>query len=506
MNRFLLSFTLFLLLITLSNTKSQKSAISTSKIVLESTNSWPRDITVDHIAPPFHRENSRVKSLWHTHFVAPVVEENYKRNIQSKNLYPADFGADPTGKTDSSAAFQQVIAALISFAGNNKLATNNADVGGAKIDLDGGTYLLNAPISFPRGYGNFVISGGTLIASSTFPAGRCLLETGPGCSGHDTNCNQFVQFTNLHVVGSDRASSGICVNSGTQINVGPHILVTGFVNVGIVVNGGFEVQVRENWIGQYYWTDGKLSTGNSTGIAILGNDHYITNNIIYSANVGVEVTGAANIITGVHTWNKELKYGGIGILFSTSTAEYTQNRVVDSYLDSNSIVTYSPEHLVISDCFFLASANVVIAAYPGKTTINGLSITQNEFDAYGFTNDTIVLDERQAKFTSIQDLFIYDNMIGNGQLTSRASRASAKLTLSNSTQWTFDFSKRLLFPFITRAQYSVSWQGTQFAQHYVEIPTTGTTVTVHADKPMTGTVYIDVDQNNLSSDCSQTCS
>ena len=40
-----------------------------------------------------------------------------------------------------------------------------------------------------------------------------------------------------------------------------------------------------------------------TGIGIYGNDHYVSNVIVYSARVGVELSGAANILQGVHTWN-----------------------------------------------------------------------------------------------------------------------------------------------------------------------------------------------------------
>jgi hypothetical protein len=33
-----------------------------------------------------------------------------------------------------------------------------------------------------------------------------------------------------------------------------------------------------------------------------GNDHYVTNTIVFSSKIGVAVYGAANILTGVHTW------------------------------------------------------------------------------------------------------------------------------------------------------------------------------------------------------------
>ena len=69
-----------------------------------------------------------------------------------------------------------------------------------------------------------------------------------------------------------------------------------------------------------------------TGIAVRGNDHYVSNSIVFSALVGVELTGAANILQvrdlspgfhsiglkslacvgwqGVHTWNCATGNGG----------------------------------------------------------------------------------------------------------------------------------------------------------------------------------------------------
>ena len=47
----------------------------------------------------------------------------------------------------------------------------------------------------------------------------------------------------------------------------------------------------------------------SQGISIEGNDHYVSNTIVFSARVGVLLTGAANILNGVHTWNCETSNG-----------------------------------------------------------------------------------------------------------------------------------------------------------------------------------------------------
>ena len=89
---------------------------------------------------------------------------------QGPRVVPSDFGADPTGATDSTAAFAQAMAALLTARGpRHTMADNNTDLGGATLDLSGGTYLISAPLVIPGGNGNLHIVDGTLRASPTFP-------------------------------------------------------------------------------------------------------------------------------------------------------------------------------------------------------------------------------------------------------------------------------------------------------------------------------------------------
>ncbi|KAJ4732722.1 Pectin lyase-like superfamily protein [Rhynchospora pubera] len=68
-----------------------------------------------------------------------------------------------------------------------------------------------------------------------------------------------------------------------------------------------------------------------SGIAISldGNDHAVTDVAIFSAEVG------ANILTGVHCYNKATGFGGVGILGKASCA---QTRIDNCYMDYNSIL------------------------------------------------------------------------------------------------------------------------------------------------------------------------
>jgi hypothetical protein len=62
--------------------------------------------------------------------------------------------------------------------------------------------------------------------------------------------------------------------------------------------------IHETWLGEYRYSDPKSHLANltATGISIDGNDHFVTNTIVFSAKIGVGVYGAANLLTGVHTW------------------------------------------------------------------------------------------------------------------------------------------------------------------------------------------------------------
>ena len=79
------------------------------------------------------------------------------------------FGADPTGKNDSTSAIQNAIEA----AANISSSPGRPSVigsGGVTVDLVGGTYLISAPLTFHGWrYAGIVFRGGSLVASDAFP-------------------------------------------------------------------------------------------------------------------------------------------------------------------------------------------------------------------------------------------------------------------------------------------------------------------------------------------------
>lgn len=69
------------------------------------------------------------------------------------------YGADPTGKSDSTNAILKAMEEAFEGPVHGVLIEGINDLGGAKIDLEGGSYLISRPLRFPSaGAGNLVVS------------------------------------------------------------------------------------------------------------------------------------------------------------------------------------------------------------------------------------------------------------------------------------------------------------------------------------------------------------
>lgn len=66
------------------------------------------------------------------------------------------YGADSTGSTDSTDAINKAISDAFQAPSSRTLMAGIADLGGAEVHLDGGTYLISSPVKLPSsGGGNF---------------------------------------------------------------------------------------------------------------------------------------------------------------------------------------------------------------------------------------------------------------------------------------------------------------------------------------------------------------
>lgn len=149
----------------------------------------------------------------------------------SRVFSPIDFGGDPSGATDSTAAVQAALAAVLNASDAGIRDANGIrDCGGATLDLQGGEFLISAPLVIPAYYGNLRLTQGTLRASSTFPAGGYLVEMGLG-GGADGN-NIDILVDELFLDAYQVAAGGLHAVGLFGGVVGPQVYVFNFTQTG----------------------------------------------------------------------------------------------------------------------------------------------------------------------------------------------------------------------------------------------------------------------------------
>ena len=88
-----------------------------------------------------------------------AVAVSGSQESSSRVHHVTEYGADPTGISDSTEALQQAISdAFRSSVEGAHLMEGIADFGGAQLHLDGGTYKISRPLRLPdTGAGNFMV-------------------------------------------------------------------------------------------------------------------------------------------------------------------------------------------------------------------------------------------------------------------------------------------------------------------------------------------------------------
>ena len=405
------------------------------------------------------------------------------------------------------------------------MASNITDLGGAVLQLSGGTYLLERPVSFPSMVGNFKVVYGTLRASASgFPkakAGnsRFIIELGESdelCkkTNKQKSCNENVGFEDLTIDGNRVAYGGLSINATMGANVGPDMFFINFVASGVRVNGGHEVMLHQSWFGATYYDakhnpDGSLRMQGSCAMEVFGNDHIVSDVIVFSAEVGLHITGGANLIRGVHTWNDATALGGRGIV-----VEAGSTRLMQVYLDYTSLVLVDPiRDITVANSFFLGMGNIVLEATPaGKGSIDGLAIVENTFGNWNMpSNTTVVVDERSGVlFTSIMDFTMRSNAAcpkmstrGITVVGTSTGGGSKRTSGSKASRFEVDFTEQLVFKHApmrtTHYMLEVADDGT-FVREALRPPGSGGssnnfTVAVETDQPVRATASIAVTQS-----------
>ena len=386
------------------------------------------------------------------------------------------------------------------------MAAQIADLGGRTLALGGGVFLLSEPLVIPPNYGNLNIADGTLRASEHFDKARYLIEIGSSTDCHpllpsgkpdaQASCNEFVNVQNVLLDASLVAAGGMRIAQTMGATVGPAAFFIGFTTTGLKVDKGHEVMLTEAWLASCYWSDsackGSGKASNAIAVQINGNDHYLSNVIVFDyAHIGVEINGAANLLSSVHTWNG----GGTGISLGNPTSSYGahQNRLLGCYLDYNTLDMYDPSDVVIESTFFLETHARLL---PIKGNVSGLTMRYNSYT----TSQSV---ELVGAFHRVSGVSITEE-------TNAAAFTRVKRSLSHkspSTRWEFDFSGVLLFPHVAidEVQYSLMLDQQQqqqggggsassvFPRHVARAPN-ATAVVVETDQPVSGTVFIEVAQ------------
>ncbi|KAL0762853.1 hypothetical protein Bca101_079004 [Brassica carinata] len=410
-------------------------------------------------------------------------------------IYPISYGADPSGGQDSSDAILEALTDAFRLQTELNMLPRVADLGGVVIDLQGGSYKIGKPLRFPSsGGGNLLVKGGTFRASEVFPGDRHLVElvTSMKMSLEDTFSDQKDQNSGIFfedvtfkdvLFDSSFRGGGILVINSARIRITDCYFLH-FTTQGIKVQGGHETYISNTFLGQHSTVGGDKQERqfSGTGIDISSTDNAITDVVIFSAGIGILLNGQANMVTGVHCYNKATWFGGIGILVKSHLT-----RIDNCYLDYTGIVIEDPVHVHVTNALFLGDASIVLRSVHGR--INGVNIVNNMFS--GDPKHNFPMVKLEGEFHEVDQVVIDQNNVEGMVMKSTTGRSKVS---GNGTRWVADFSSVLVFP--NRVDH---YQHSFFAQSG-QIPASAVTnvsnnvVVVETDRAVTGTVSVIVYQ------------
>ncbi|KAK6916978.1 hypothetical protein RJ641_017729 [Dillenia turbinata] len=424
---------------------------------------------------------------------------------ESQVYHVTKYGADPTGKNDSTESLLKAFSDAIKDPSERFLMSGIVDIGGARIDLDGGDYLISLPLRFPvAGIGNVVIHGGTLRASANFPADGYLIElSSTKINKSETHKSirdrlqsqpynyEYITLRDL-MLDCNFRGGGISVINSLRTSI-DNCYISHYSTDGILVQGGHETYIRNSYLGQHINAGGDPSERNfsGTGISLIGNDNAVTDVVIFSALIGIFISGQGNIISGVHCYNKATTLGGIGIYLEF--IDLTQNRIVNSYFDFTGIVAEDPVQVHITNNFFLGDAFILLKSING--VIKGVNIVDNMFSGSGRGIEIVQLE---GEFKEIDQVVVDRNNVNDMKVKSTVAKG---LVQGNGSSWTVDFSSTLLFPNLTKnVQYTLSTSDGLLPMHALR-STSDNRVVIESSMATQGSVYVVVDQGTSDDLC-----
>ncbi|KAL8113438.1 polygalacturonase QRT3-like [Apium graveolens] len=405
---------------------------------------------------------------------------------RAREYHVTTYGADPTGEKDSTDAILGAIADAVQGPGNGELMKGIVNLGGVRINLDGGIYKISHPLRLPiAGRGNLMIHGGTLRASDDFPKDGYLIDL--SASSDLEYIYEFVTLRDL-LLDSNYRGGAIQVVDSLRTSI-DNCYITHFTTTGINVQGGHETYIRNCYLGQHITAGADPGERDFSGTAIIlnGNDNAVTDVVIFSAATGIVIGGQANTLSGVHCYNKATGFGGVGVYLKVPGL--TQTRIVNCYMDYTGIVAEDPVQLHISSSFFLGDAFVLLKSVKGIA--NGINIVDNMFSGSDKGIDIVQLDERSCKFKNVKQVIVDRNNAKGMNIKSTIARGTVE---GNNSSWMVDLSRDLLFPnLIKSVQYSLQATGDQFPNHALR-SVTDNRVVITTDVVVPASVTVTVDQ------------
>lgn len=73
-------------------------------------------------------------------------------------FYPIGYGGDPSGVEDSTEAIMGAVADAALIDNGQQLLPGVKDLGGAIVDLQGGSFKISKPVVLPPNSGNLVVN------------------------------------------------------------------------------------------------------------------------------------------------------------------------------------------------------------------------------------------------------------------------------------------------------------------------------------------------------------
>ncbi|KOM25494.1 hypothetical protein LR48_Vigan107s001300 [Vigna angularis] len=429
----------------------------------------------------------KIQDLAASPLASPPASSETKR--RGRVLYVSEYGADPSGNEESGDAILKAVEDASSLQKGYEMVAGVNDLGGVVIDLEGGNYKISKPITFPSGVGNIVVREGTLRASDKFPGDRHLVELWSSKTGKEGNGGIYYEDITFRDILFDSSyrGGGILIIDSARIRIN-NCFFLHFTTEGILVHQGHETFITDCFLGQHSTVGGDKDEKHFSGVAIdlASNDNAITDVVVFSAAIGVVLRGQANILTGVHCYNKATGFGGIGILVKLPGNSLT--RIDNCYMDYTGIVMEDPVQVHVTNGLFLGDANIVLKSVKGQ--VLGLNIVNNMFN--GDPKRKVPIVSLDGEFSSIDQALVDHNLVNGMGLRSTVG----KLTVNgNGTKWVADFSSVLVFPKkISNFQFSFYAQDEPKFVAFSVTNVSDNVVVVESEKEAKGSVSFTVEQ------------